>query len=118
MRDVLAIDIGGTKVAAAIVDSTGRIQSKERVPPPAAGTIDSEGLWSTLTALIDRVVGDRVVVGVGVGCGGPMNWPTGEVSPLNIPAWREFPLRARLTEKYAGLPVRLHNDAICVAVGE
>jgi len=47
-----------------------------------------------------------------------MEWPAGKVSPLNIPAWQAFPLRDRLRERFAGLPVRLHNDAICFAVGE
>ena len=56
--------------------------------------------------------------GVGVGCGGPMRWPEAEVSPLNIPAWRGFPLRRWLREMFAGLPVRVHNDAICMAIGE
>jgi glucokinase len=47
-----------------------------------------------------------------------MRWPSGEVSPLNIPAWRDFPLRRRLQERFPDIPVRLHNDAVCVAVGE
>ena len=47
-----------------------------------------------------------------------MEWPAGKVSPLNIPAWRAFPLRDRLAERFTGLPVRLHNDAICLAAGE
>ena len=47
-----------------------------------------------------------------------MNWPAGEVSPLNIPSWYEFPLRERLRARFPGVPVRVHNDAICVAVGE
>ncbi|MEV0148541.1 MULTISPECIES: ROK family protein [unclassified Nonomuraea] len=58
------------------------------------------------------------IEGVGVGCGGPMRWPAGEVSPLNIPGWRGFPLRARLAEQFPGVPVRLHNDAVCLAVAE
>ncbi|MEV1167181.1 ROK family protein [Nonomuraea sp. NPDC049784] len=58
------------------------------------------------------------VEGVGVGCGGPMTWPDGEVSPLNIPGWRGFPLRARLAARFPGMPVRLHNDAVCLAVAE
>ncbi|MFD0540608.1 ROK family protein [Actinomadura luteofluorescens] len=40
------------------------------------------------------------------------------MSPLNIPAWRGFPLRERLRARYPGLPVRIHNDAVCVAIGE
>jgi glucokinase len=47
-----------------------------------------------------------------------MAWPSGDVSPLNMPAWRDFPLGDRLCERYPGLPVRVHNDAVAVAVGE
>jgi glucokinase len=115
----LAIDIGGTKLAGAIVDSTGRVVGSGRVPTPTG--LDEDGLWRTLEALLDKLVadaGDPDRVGVGVGCGGPMVWPAGEVSPLNIPGWRGFPLRERLRAKYSGLPVRVHNDAVCVAVGE
>ena len=36
------------------------------------------------------------IAGMGVGCGGPMIYPDGIVSPLFIPAWQSFPLRARL----------------------
>jgi glucokinase len=47
-----------------------------------------------------------------------MIWPAGEVSPLNIPAWRDFPLRKRLAEEFAVDPVLVHNDAVALAVGE
>jgi glucokinase len=47
-----------------------------------------------------------------------MDWRAGLVSPMHIPAWRSFPLRARLQDRFAGIPVRLHNDAVCVAAGE
>ncbi|MFI0410906.1 ROK family protein [Actinomadura sp. 3N508] len=128
---VLAVDIGGTKLAAALVEPGGRVAAYDRVatpnPPvsdphaPDTGDLDAEGLWRTLEALLGKLVadaGDPSLAGVGVGCGGPMTWPAAEVSPLNIPAWRGFPLRARLRDRYPGLPVRIHNDAICVAVGE
>jgi glucokinase len=47
-----------------------------------------------------------------------MEWPAGVVSPLNIPGWRSFPLRSRLAERLPGIPVRVHNDAICMVAGE
>jgi glucokinase len=47
-----------------------------------------------------------------------MTWPAAEVSPLNIHAWRGFPLRARLKGRFPGLPVHVHNDAVCVAIAE
>ncbi|MFL6238735.1 MAG: ROK family protein [Actinomycetes bacterium] len=116
---VLALDIGGTKFAAAVVDPTGRAISARRVPTPHAGGIDGEGLWATLTSLLDTVMrGVERIGGVGAGGGGPMLWPSGEISPLNIAPWRVFPLRARLRERYPDVPVRVHNDAVCVAVGE
>ncbi|WP_030165333.1 ROK family protein [Spirillospora albida] len=118
---VLAVDIGGTKLAAAVVDPGGRIAGYSRVPTPHDAGLDAEGLWRTLEALLDKVLADAgspPLVGVGVGCGGPMTWPAAEVSPLNIPAWRGFPLRDRLRARHPGPPVRIHNDAVCVAVGE
>ncbi|HEY5334937.1 MAG TPA: ROK family protein [Mycobacteriales bacterium] len=113
---VLALDIGGTKLAAALVDAGGRASAHRRVATPAG--LDGEQLFSTVEALVRRVARGRKLVGVGVGCGGPMRWPEGIVSPLNIPAWRDFPLRDRLRETFPGLPVRLHNDAIAFVAGE
>src|SRR5207244_1796400 len=54
---------------------------------------------------------------VGVGCGGPMRYPEGAVSPLNIPAWRDFPLRERLARRF-GTPCIVDNDAKALALGE
>jgi glucokinase len=47
-----------------------------------------------------------------------MRWPDGVVSPLNMPSWRDFPLREALEERYPGVPVAVHNDAVCFALGE
>jgi glucokinase len=47
-----------------------------------------------------------------------MVWPSGEVSPLNLPAWRGFPLRKRLAEEFDSERVLIHNDAVGLAVGE
>src|SRR5215468_816149 len=119
---VLAIDIGGTKMAAGLVEPGGRLASWAQAETPRG--LDAEQLWRTLEVLCERLLAEAQVdpraglAGAGVGCGGPMEWPAGRVSPLNIPAWRSFPLRERLAEQFPGHPVRLHNDAICMAVGE
>jgi glucokinase len=122
-RPALAVDIGGTKLAAGVAEPGGRLIAWEQTP--TRRDLDAEQLWRTLDALIGRaldsakVTGDaQSLGGVGCGCGGPMEWPSGLVSPLNIPAWRGFPLRSRLAERFPGLPVRVHNDAICMAAGE
>jgi glucokinase len=120
-RPVLAVDVGGTKLAVGLVEPGGRVLSWAQVPTPA--DLDAEQLWRTLDALISGVLDGAGVTadglaGCGCGCGGPMEWPSGVVSPLNIPAWRNFPLRDRLAERLGGIPVRVHNDAICVVAGE
>jgi len=118
----LAIDVGGTKFASGLVEPGGRVISWAQTATPQE--LDAEQLWRTLDALVTRILTEAEVnpatglAGIGCGCGGPMEWPAGKVSPLNIPAWQAFPLRDRLQERFGGLPVRLHNDAICFAVGE
>ena len=115
----LAVDIGGTKLAAGLVEPSGRLLSSSAVPTPSG--LDAEKLWCTLDALITDVLAGRDpadLAGCGCGCGGPMEWPAGVVSPLNIPAWRDFQLRSRLTERLRGITVRVHNDAICLVAAE
>jgi glucokinase len=120
-RPALAVDIGGTKLAAGLVEPAGRVLTWAQVPTPTG--LAAEQLWRTLDALITDVL-DRAnvtpaeLVGCGCGCGGPMEWPSGVVSPLNIPSWRGFPLRRRLTERLGGVTVRVHNDAICMVAAE
>lgn len=127
----LAIDIGGTKMAAGLVNRSGALVHHLQVPTPhpAPAEMTSDGnasaaaemLWDTLADLVGSVrraagSGDRIVV-CGAGCGGPMT-PGGEtVSPLNIGAWRGFPLRARL-RKLTDLPTYVDNDAKALALGE
>ncbi len=118
---VLAIDIGGTKLAAGLVEPGGRLVSWAQTATP--GGLDAEQLWRTLESLVTRILADarveaQALSGVGCGCGGPMDWRAGRVSPLNIPAWRRFPLAERLSGLVPGAEVRLHNDAICMAAGE
>jgi glucokinase len=121
MAVVLALDVGGTKLAAAVVDDTGRIFGRGRVPSPT-GT-DPESLYEALlacaaAALRGADVQPADLDGIGVAAAGPMVWPSGEVSPLNMPAWRGFPLRKRLAEEFAADRVLIHNDAIGLTVGE
>ncbi|HWC38094.1 MAG TPA: ROK family protein, partial [Acidimicrobiales bacterium] len=88
----LAVDIGGTKMAAGLVRDDAKVLTQEVVSTPPVD--DPEDLFATASALIDRVAGDASCGGpvvCGVGCGGPMSRGGEEVSPLNIPAWRRFP---------------------------
>lgn len=118
---VLAIDIGGTKLAAGVVDTNGRLLAREEVPTRA-----TEGLEPVL----DRIVGlgrsllsRPEVAGVpvhriGVGCAGPVDLKAGLVfKPPNLPGWIRVPLTERL-QHALGLPTILENDANAAALGE
>ena len=113
MARALALDIGGTKLAAAVVTETGDLAARRQAPTSGE---DAEEVFAGLLSLVEEVrTGDEVACGVG--CGGPMSPEGEEVSPLNIPAWQQFPLRRRLAEA-TGLPVFVDNDAKALAVGE
>ena len=122
----LAVDIGGTKMAAGLVDPDGTLLARAQVPTrPTAGGAEAEGerelLWHDLAKMVGAVRGQvgsgDTVVTCGVGCGGPMGPGGDHVSPLNIAGWREFPLRARLAE-LLGVPTFVDNDAKALAIGE
>lgn len=114
---VLGIDIGGTKFAAGVVGSEGQVLSYVRDATPTH--LDGEGLLSFALGLAERALAEsgNAPGAVGIGCGGPMVFPEGRVSPLHIPAWQGFPLRARV-ESALGLPTVLDNDAKAFALGE
>jgi glucokinase len=114
-ESVIAIDVGGTKLAAGVVERDGTLIEHRRTPTPRGD--NPELLWNTLAALVDGLAAREGALAVGVGCGGPMRVGGEAVSPLNIPAWRDFPLRGRLAE-HCGLPVWVDNDAKALALGE
>ncbi|WP_030661023.1 ROK family protein [Streptomyces cellulosae] len=116
---VAALDIGGTKIAGALVDGHGRIQARAQRPTPAredGGTImraveqvlaelTASPLWAHATAL-------------GIGSAGPVDASTGTVSPVNVPGWRDFPLVSRVREAVGGLPVELIGDGVAITAAE
>ena len=111
---VLAVDIGGTKMAAGVVDATGRLLRSQSTPTPR-GT-DPEEVFAALLDVVRRVDAPQAQA-VGVGSAGPMTAGGRTVSPLNIPGWRGFPLRARL-EDALQLAVEVDGDAKALALGE
>lgn len=128
----LAIDIGATKFSVGSVRETGEILVEEQRPVPV--TPDEEVLFAGLSDLVASVVAstERVLTCwresapppgfevCGVGTSGPMARGGVTVSPLNLPAWREFPLAGRLAclPLLEGLPLAVENDAKALALGE
>jgi glucokinase len=120
---VLAIDVGGTKLAVGLVDDQGQVLEQGRTPTPALGPGQGDELFEVLAGLVDDLLarwstrGGAAPIGCGVGSGGPMSAAGEELSPLNIAAWRDFPLRARL-ERHLGLTTTVDNDAKALALAE
>lgn len=121
MPHVLAIDIGGTKLAAGVVRDDGTQLSRGRVP-----TLVEQGpnaAIERLVALCRQVVADaklelKDLALIGIGCGGPLDPRTGvTLTPPNLPGWEDFPLVAKV-ESALGLEAWLDNDANAAVLGE
>jgi glucokinase len=118
---VVGVDIGGTKVAAGLVDRNGEIKTQTRTPMMARGEA-SEGLAAVISAidlLFDHDATARTLIrGIGICAPGPLDPMTGVViNPPNVPCWRNFPLAAEV-EKVYGVPVKVENDANAAALAE
>lgn len=111
---VLAVDVGGTKIAAGVVAESGQLLRAVTVPTPRQA--DPEAVFTALLSAVRRADAQGALA-VGVGCAGPMTAGGETVSPLNIPGWRGFPLLSRL-RKHLELPVVVDGDAKALAVGE
>jgi len=117
----LSIDIGGTKCAVGLVTREGELVDRTSVPVNPRDT--AEDLFSDIAEAVQQQLaharehhGDAPLT-VGVACAGPSTHNLESVSPLNIPQWRDFPLRNRLVE-ITGLPVFGDGDAKALALAE
>ena len=117
-----AIDVGGTKIAAALVDAEGTLLTRAELPTPPKGS-GGEEVMATVGALVDTLAEDALwadVVGVGIGSAGPVDPTRGTVSPVNIPGWRDFPIvdQVKGLKPIGGLEVVLVGDGSAMAAGE
>jgi glucokinase len=121
----LAVDLGGTKVEAALVGVDGTLVAGSRHRRPTGATASSDDLARSVTDAVQDAVaalastrpGDRVV-GVGIGSAGPLVGSDGRVSPLNLPAWRGYPLGDLVSSLVPDVPVVLRIDGIAITLAE
>jgi len=117
----LGVDVGGTSVKIGLVDDRGRTLGLTKIPTFAERSPDDavrrisaaclEFLQSLSLAMTD-------VAAIGLGTPGTMDIPRGMIlEPPNIPGWRNYPIRDRLSDAL-GLPVAFANDATAAAFGE
>jgi glucokinase len=115
MNFIIALDIGGTQLRAAVFPPAG-ITPVAIQKTATRGT--EPGVYERLTDLVDSVWPAGPVDAISVAAPGPLNPHTGTViSTPNIPAWKNYPLADLLFKKYK-VPAFLGNDANLAAVGE
>jgi glucokinase len=115
----VAVDLGGTQIRAALVDSAGRISSRASAATLAAAGPESViGQIAQLVAEISLDVDRDSIVGAGVSSPGPLDTAAGiALSIPTLTGFIDYPLRAKLSEQLQ-LPVTLENDGIAAAIGE
>ncbi|MGW1228293.1 ROK family protein [Streptomyces sp. NPDC001478] len=116
---VAALDIGGTKIAGALVDGAGTLRARARRPTPARE--DGETVMAAVTEVVAELSASPLwprVRAVGIGSAGPVDAANGTVSPVNVPGWRDFPLVARVSAAAGGLPVELVGDGVAITAAE
>jgi glucokinase len=121
---VIGVDIGGTKVAAGLVDSSGEILCHNR-NPMACHNGAASGLESVIKAIetasaqaISTAGKHNLIRGVGICSPGPLDPKTGVViNPPNLPCWRNFPLAAEIAQIYR-VRVKVDNDANAAGLAE
>ncbi|MFE2252568.1 ROK family protein [Streptomyces lavendulae] len=119
----VAIDIGGTKIAGALVHPNGTMTAVTRRPTPRAA--DAETVMAAVGEVVAELSGAPMweqAVRCGIGSAGPVDTSRGTVSPVNIGAWRGFPVQERvaaaLRERGARIPVVLAGDGVAMTAAE
>ena len=115
---IIGIDLGGTKIAAALADDHGKIITDVNIPTEAA-----KGQRTVIDNVIKAVAmlmssSKKKVTCLGIGVPGPILYKTGIViEPPNLPGWKQVNLK-KILEKRFKIPVQLDNDANCAALAE
>lgn len=116
---ILGVDIGGTKVAAGLVNTRGEIGFKTRVPMVASGDA-AAGLAAVCSAIdaVRQANPGANIAAIGISSPGPLDPTAGVViNPPNLPCWRNFPLADEVRKAYS-LPTRVDNDANAAGLAE
>jgi len=117
----LGVDIGGTKVAAGLVDAQGTILFQTRLAMPARES--AEAGFAAVQSAIEAVFAARPqarsgLTGIGICAPGPLDPSTGVIlNPPNVPCWRNFPLGAEVNRVF-GVTARVDNDGNAAALAE
>jgi glucokinase len=116
---IMAVDLGGTQIRAALCDAAGQIY--RRVAKPTLAEEGPEPVIQRITdAIAEALDGSTAdeISGIGIGSPGPLDPMTGVVlSAPNLPGWHDVPLRSIVSEKF-DRPAYLGNDANVAGLAE
>jgi glucokinase len=117
MTNYLGIDIGGTKIASAIVDDAGNVLRRAQRPTEAKR--GGAFVLDTAVGLARELLNGETVEAVGVGAGGQIDHRRGVVASATdvLPGWAGTRIAARFSDEF-GVPVAVDNDVNALAVGE
>lgn len=120
MKYSIGLDIGGTKIAAGIVDEEGNIFSEVKLP---SKTKDKESMFEQLIRALEMTLsefeGDKQdILGIGIGLPGKVDREHGVAVFQNNLPWPNFPLKERLLEHYPEMDIHIDNDVAVAAYGE
>jgi glucokinase len=110
----IGVDIGGTKVAAGVVDERGTVLAATRHPTPSS---DPDAVEDVIAACVEELCAEHEVGAVGIGAAGFIDHARGVVLVAPNLAWRDEPLRDAVRDRI-GLPVCVDNDANTAAWAE
>ncbi|WP_340384217.1 ROK family protein [Streptomyces sp. SS7] len=116
---VAALDMGGTKIAGALVDGDGTILVRAQRPTPAQE--DGDTVMAAVEEVLKELTASPLwprVYAVGIGSAGPVDASAGTVSPVNVPGWRDYPLVDRVRAATGNLPVELIGDGVAITAAE
>jgi glucokinase len=117
----LGIDIGGTKVALAIVTTQGTVIGRDKLATDQ--TIEPKEMIDTIAThakhlLSAHNIKESELYGIGIGAPGPLDSARGMITyPPNLPRWRNVPI-VKFMATHFSVPIRLENDASAAAVAE
>ncbi|MGA9528766.1 MAG: ROK family protein [Terriglobales bacterium] len=113
-----AVDIGGTKIAAGVIDKMGHIAERNECPTEVDRGFD-DGMRRTAALLRESMERTgRKLRGIGIGCAGPLNSRTGVMGNANNLRGWEGGNPVEILSREFGVPVALENDANAAALGE
>src|SRR5436305_8303779 len=115
---IVGVDVGGTKVAAGLVNAAGEILSQQRVTMVSNDSAE-RGLQAVFSAITHVLAGSASgIAGIGICAPGPLDPKTGVIlNPPNVPCWRNFPLAEEVRQQYS-VPVKVDKDANAAALAE